>query len=249
MIISGTYFGLGTITRLYVPYIQTKQFPVAWDIARKTRLGPQQYLLTTTAQSQISLLIFLSQNASSAYNTGPIIPALNSINNSIIYSTVLYTCPESTNIGLTPSNVNLQMPTAYEQQQIWHRINTSLLGDTIQLGFTLSDAQMRVNFPAGPPFSITGATNADPCVLTCSGAFEIGQVVTINGVLGMTQLNGNEYVVVATSSTTVSLDVDSTSFGTYISGGTVTQISAPNATAEIEIHSIILDVQPSSMLA
>ena len=29
------------------------------------------------------------------------------------------------------------------QQQIWHRINTSLIGDTIQLGFTMSDSQMR----------------------------------------------------------------------------------------------------------
>jgi hypothetical protein len=29
------------------------------------------------------------------------------------------------------------------QEQIWHRMNTSLLGDTVQIGFTLSDAQMR----------------------------------------------------------------------------------------------------------
>jgi hypothetical protein len=28
------------------------------------------------------------------------------------------------------------------QAQTWHRINTSLIGDTVQLGFTLSDAQM-----------------------------------------------------------------------------------------------------------
>ena len=35
------------------------------------------------------------------------------------------------------------MVTAVAQQQIWHRINTSLLGDTVQVGFTLSDFQMR----------------------------------------------------------------------------------------------------------
>jgi len=39
--------------------------------------------------------------------------------------------------------INLQMPTASQQQQIWHRINTSLIGDTVQLGFTMSDEQMR----------------------------------------------------------------------------------------------------------
>ena len=32
---------------------------------------------------------------------------------------------------------------ANNQAQIWHRMNTSLLGDTVQVGFTLSDAQMR----------------------------------------------------------------------------------------------------------
>jgi N-methylhydantoinase B/oxoprolinase/acetone carboxylase alpha subunit len=35
------------------------------------------------------------------------------------------------------------MTTAQTQQQIWHRVNTSLIGDTVQVGFTLSDAQMR----------------------------------------------------------------------------------------------------------
>ncbi len=140
---TGTYFGGGLITRMYVPYIQTKQFPAAWDMGRKTRIGFQQYLLSTTANSQIQLLIFLSQNATNPYNTGAIVPDAFSINNGLIYSTVLYTCPESTNIGLTPANINLQTPTAIDQEQIWHRINTSLIGDTVQIGFTMSDAQMR----------------------------------------------------------------------------------------------------------
>jgi hypothetical protein len=38
---------------------------------------------------------------------------------------------------------NIQDPTSNSQQQIWHRMNTSLLGSTVQIGFTLSDAQMR----------------------------------------------------------------------------------------------------------
>ena len=142
-IASGTYFGNGVIRRLYRPYIQTKQFPVAWELGRKTRIGTQQYLLSTTDKSQITLLIFLSQDSTNPYNDGSIVPDnSNLLNNGLIYSTVLYTCPESTNLGLTPANTNLQMPTAPNQSQIWHRINTSLLGDTVQLGFTLSDTQM-----------------------------------------------------------------------------------------------------------
>jgi hypothetical protein len=128
---------------MYVPFIQTKQFPVAWAMGRKTRLGPQQYLFTTTDKAQIQLLIYLSQNANDPYNDEPIVPLPNSVNNSLIYSTVLYTCPESTNLGLTPANVNLNLVTAEFQAQTWHRMNTSLIGDTIQIGFTLSDAQMR----------------------------------------------------------------------------------------------------------
>lgn len=142
-IASATYLGGGLITRLYVPYIQTKQFPAAWGMSRKTRIGTQRYLLSKTAQGQITLLIFLSENADNAYNTGGIVPSTNTLNNALIYSTVLYTAPESTNLGLTPANINLQTPTASAQEQIWHRVNTSLIGDTIQLGITLSDDQMR----------------------------------------------------------------------------------------------------------
>ncbi len=138
-----TYLGAGLITRMYIPYIQSKQFPVSWGMGRKTRLGPQQYLITKTNNSQITLLIFLSQDGSTPYNNSPIVPANNVTNNSLVYSTVLYTCPESTNLGLTPANINLQMVTATSQSQIWHRINTSLIGDTVQVGFTMSPEQMQ----------------------------------------------------------------------------------------------------------
>lgn len=141
--ITGTYFGGGVITRMYIPLIQTKEFPMAWNMARKTRIGPQMYLLSATDDAQITLQIYLSQDSSSPYNFGNVVPNNNVQNNSLVYTDVLYTCPESTNLGLTPANTNLQMPTAATQGQIWHRINTSLLGDTVQLGFTLSDAQMR----------------------------------------------------------------------------------------------------------
>ncbi len=135
---AGTYLGGGLIKRMYVPQIQSKQFPPSWGIARKTRLGPQQYLLTKTSNAEITLQIFLSMNADNPYNVN---------NNALVNSSVLFTCPESTNLGLTPANINLQMVTAEEQEQIWHRKNISLLGDVVQVGFTLSDAQMRdVNF-------------------------------------------------------------------------------------------------------
>lgn len=155
---SGTYVGLGVIQRMYVPVIMTKQFPVAWEMARKTRIGSQQYLLTTTSNAQITLQLFLSTDNSDPYNSGPIVPATESTNDGLVYSNVLYTCPESTNLGLTPSNISLQMITdppsgSSPQQEIWHRINTSLIGDTIQLGFTLSDKQMTTVDSSNMPIS------------------------------------------------------------------------------------------------
>jgi hypothetical protein len=151
VIVTGTYLGGGTITRMYIPQIYSKQFPVAWELGRKTRIGVQQYLFTKTPVSQVTLLLFLSTDISTPYNNSSIVPDPLSINNGLIYSTVLYTCPESTNLGLTPFNTNLQNLTAIDsmgsssnsQQQIWHRMNTSLIGDTVQFGFTLNDAQMR----------------------------------------------------------------------------------------------------------
>jgi hypothetical protein len=247
-----TYLGNGEITRMYVPYIQSKQFPVAWQEARKTRLGPQQYLLTKTTNSQLTLLIFLSQDDEEAYNFSPIVPSDETTNSALIYSTLLYSCPESTNLGLTPANINLQMPTANSQNRIWHRLNTSLLGDTIQIGFTLSPSQMTNLSPNGEPLTITGATQATFCVLTCANGLSPGQLVMITGVVGMVQLNFNGlnyYNVFSANATTITLEIDSTMFTPYISGGIVQPVFPQYQFAEIEIHGAILDVSPSQMLA
>ncbi len=158
-IAGGTYLGGGEITRMYIPQVYSKEFPTGWDMGKKTRIGVQQYLFSSTPRSQVTLLLFLSTNITQAFNDGPIIPDENSINSGLIFSTVLFTCPESTNLGLTPGNTNMLNPantnlqqlteigsngaSTNNQQQIWHRMNTSLIGDTVQFGFTLNDTQMR----------------------------------------------------------------------------------------------------------
>jgi len=138
-----TYLGLGVYTRLIQPLLQSKQFPIAWQYGRKTRIGAQQYLFDFTPNGQVTVNLYLSQDPNTIWNAIPIVPDPNATNNSLIYSQLVYTCPESTNLGLTAPNTNLQMPTAGTQNQIWHRMNTSLIGDTVQFGVTLNDAQMR----------------------------------------------------------------------------------------------------------
>jgi len=73
--------------------------------------------------------------------------------------------------------------------------------------------------------SITGASKAFPCVLTANNSFYPGQSVLITDVGGMTELNDNIYSVYAATSTTISLNVDSSAFTTYSSGGTATLFS------------------------
>lgn len=162
VIITGTYVGGGLITRLYRPRILTKQFPTSWGFARKTRIGPQQYLFTATNNAQITLQVYLSQDQVSPYNAGNIVPSSNVQNNALVYSDILYTCLESVNLGLTSANINLQMigtinnsgiTASTNQAQIWHRMNTSLIGDTVQIGFTLSDLQMSTVDSNGDPIS------------------------------------------------------------------------------------------------
>jgi len=83
--------------------------------------------------------------------------------------------------------------------------------------------------------SITGATQANPVVITSVGhGLTTGDHVAITGVVGMTELNGNTYHITTLSADTYSLqtvavngansytntDVDGTGFTAYTSGGT-----------------------------
>ena len=79
--------------------------------------------------------------------------------------------------------------------------------------------------------NITGATQASPCVLTVVGhGLSNGQEVIVNGVKGMTQLNNRSFVIEGVTTDTFQLidnfgnNINSTAFGTYISGGTISPI-------------------------
>lgn len=142
-----TYLGLGLVTRFYVPFIQTKQFPASWGMSRKTRIGTQQYLFSNNPNGQATVYIYLSQDASNAYNFGTVVPDPASLNNALIYSSVVFTGAETFSASLFN---NIQNPIAASQAQIWHRMNTSLIGDSVQVAITLSDAEMRDTTPGLP---------------------------------------------------------------------------------------------------
>lgn len=85
---------------------------------------------------------------------------------------------------------------------------------------------------------ITGVTKASTAVVTLAGDrtyFRDGEPMTISGVVGMTQLNGNTYYVKPVTANSVELytdqartiPVNSTGFGTYTSGGVGTGTFGP----------------------
>lgn len=74
---------------------------------------------------------------------------------------------------------------------------------------------------SGSALAITGITNANPAVATCTNTFAAGDVVFITGVVGMTDVDNQAFIVASPSGSAFALKgVDSTNFGVYASGGT-----------------------------
>lgn len=74
--------------------------------------------------------------------------------------------------------------------------------------------------------TITGATNAANCQITSvAHGLTTGDQITISGVVGMTQLNGNTYTIAVVNANHFTLGVNSTAYGVYVSGGTWISLS------------------------
>ncbi len=112
------------------------------------------------------------------------------------------------------------------------------------------DQYMRVFKDAGQvldtsvSLTVTGATAADPVVITTSTAHGLstGASVYITGVAGMTQLNGRTFNITSLTATTFSIqnsagaDVDGSAYTAYTSGGTadkVFELATPYVAADI----------------
>ena len=95
--------------------------------------------------------------------------------------------------------------------------------------------------------AITGATQANPVVLTTGAAhgWADGDIVFVQNVTGMTQLNGRWFVVRNPGAQTIELEdqilggaVNGTGYGAYLSGGTaarVFELATPYAIADVPL--------------
>lgn len=98
-------------------------------------------------------------------------------------------------------------------------------GDPYQVAYAISKAIFDFTNISGSILGITGVTKANPGVVTTSlnHGYATGQAVQINGVVGMTPLNGNTYTITVIDEKTFSLDgTNTTSYPAYVSGGVLT---------------------------
>lgn len=124
---------------------------------------------------------------------------------------------------------------AYQEQVIDSSAGASFnFLDTASNGFTVADS---AGGQSSSHCTISGITQADPCVVTHSAfTFQTNQIVRFTdlgdcGVVdhGMAELNNNRYRIVVIDSTHISLKdvitgepIDSTAFSAYVSGGRLT---------------------------
>jgi len=126
---------------------------------------------------------------------------------------LLYTTDGYSNCGLTGSGVPFAKSTHNGQSCGVADLNGLMY--EVNLGMTCIASTM----------SATGASQADPCVITVASTASLttGDWIMITSVVGMTELNGKMYQITVIDGTTFSLDgIDSTGFTAYASAGTIT---------------------------
>lgn len=88
--------------------------------------------------------------------------------------------------------------------------------------WSVSTTTGRVTFASNKTRSITGITQAATAVVTVGAhTFVTGESVHFSGVAGMTQINGLRGTITATGATDITVNINSSAFSAYASGGTV----------------------------
>lgn len=125
-------------------------------------------------------------------------------------------------------------------------ISGSTTGDTTNQSAVITNIPSTAGLRIGNPVSGTGIptkasirsinsatqiTLTSVATATNTGTtlnYFTGMQIRLSGIVGTTQLNGNTYNVIAAAGNVVTIDVDSTAFGDYKSGGTVTFANIAN---------------------
>lgn len=99
-------------------------------------------------------------------------------------------------------------------------------GDPLEVAYAIFTALFNIDDLVGSVINVTDITSANPGVVTTdlNHGYSTGDVVTMTGVVGMTGINSVPFTITVVDEKTFSLGVDTTSFGSYTSGG----VALPN---------------------
>lgn len=136
----------------------------------------------------------------------------------------------SSRAGWAYVGTSLQDGTDYPPRDIPFQFNINQ-GYVLEFGHQYMRIKSNGAYVVEDSKNITGATQANPCVLTIvSHGYSTGDWIFITGMQGMTNLNGLTWVVTFIDTNHISLSdlfgdpVDSTNFDAYTSGGTASRI-------------------------
>lgn len=201
------------------------------DVFRRITLQPDG---VTLVADEIGDTLTITRGTGVAFNPNA---ASDSFEIDVDYE--LFVPPGSTEIRLTDVNSN------------YTGVRLSA-GSNITLGRN-SDSEITITSTVGGTSkAVSNASQTNPVVITTNTAhqFTEGIAVTITDVVGMTELNGNEYFMDIQTSTTFALyedanlttPLDGTGFTAYISGGVATaEYGAPQTLGQLTDVDMITD--------
>lgn len=123
--------------------------------------------------------------------------------------------------GATPIAIGLPERTLYKP--VAGSVKCAVGALTYTSGFTTDTATGQVSFAADKTKAITGISKAAQAVIGFGATHTllVGESVYISGVVGMTQINGLRGVITGIGANDITVNIDSSTFSTWTSGGAV----------------------------
>lgn len=141
-----------------------------------------------------------------------------------LVSAGVYQLQKAYGAGATPLDIGYPVRTIFKPVAGTTKvgIRNPISGDHAGTAWTVDTTTGRVTFAANKAATITGITKGLTTTVTFAAhTFLAGDSVHVSGVAGMTEINGRRATVLARDATTITLDINSTAFAAWTSGGTV----------------------------
>jgi Ubiquitin-activating enzyme E1 FCCH domain len=131
-------------------------------------------------------------------------------------------------------NIRLLIPAIYGSYELNYKQGIVIsIPTTNQVVVNIYSAGTTTFIPSPYTSIITNITQAINAVVTTNNPFHVGNHVIFSAVAGMTEINAMVGNIVARSPTSLTVDIDSSGFSPYVSGGLLSLYNIPQNQAQI----------------